>query len=45
MFINPAAELLVPPLGFIIDNLKNKYFPDAWKTARISAIPEISQST
>ena len=44
MFIKPGIEFLVSPLTFDINNyIATNNFPDAWKTARTSAIPKIMQ--
>ena len=44
MFIKPVVELLVSPLTFVINNsIGTNNFPDTWKTARISSIPNITQ--
>ena len=44
MFIKPVVEFLVSPLTFVINNyIATNNFPDAWKTARISPIPKITQ--
>ena len=45
MFIKPVVQFLVSPLTFVINNyIATNSFPDAWKTARISPIPKITQS-
>ena len=44
MFLKPVVEVLVSPLTFVINNyIATNNFPDAWKTARISPIPKITQ--
>ena len=44
MFIKPVVEFLVSPLTFVINNyITTNKFSDAWKTARISPIPKITQ--
>ena len=44
MFIKPVIDFLVSPLTFVINNyIATNNFPDAWKTARISPIPKITQ--
>ena len=44
MFIKPVVEFLVSSLTFVINNyVATNNFPDAWKTARISPIPKITQ--
>ena len=44
MFIKPVVEFLVSPLIFVIKTyIATKNFPDAWKIARISPIPKITQ--
>ena len=44
MFIKPVVEFLVSPLTFVINNyIATNNFPNAWKTARISPIPKITQ--
>ena len=38
------VEVLISPLTFVINNyIATNNFPDAWKTARISPIPKITQ--
>ena len=44
MILKPIVEFLVSPLTFVINNYTaTKNFPDAWKSARISPIPKITQ--
>ena len=44
MFIKPVLEFLVSPLTFVINNcIATNNFPDAWKTAKISPMPKITQ--
>ena len=44
MFIKPVVEFLVSPLAFVINNyIATNSFLDAWKIARISPIPKITQ--
>ena len=44
MLIKPVVEFLVSPLTFVINNyIATNNFPDAWKTARVSPIPKITQ--
>ena len=44
MFLKPVLEFLVSPLTFVINNyIATNNFPDAWKTARVSPIPKITQ--
>ena len=44
MFIKPVVEFLVSPLTFVINNyIATNNFRDAWKTARISPIPKLTQ--
>ena len=39
-FLKPVSEFLVSPITFIISNfIKINQFPDIWKLARISPIP------
>ena len=44
MFIKPVLEFLVSPLTFVINNcIATNNVPDAWKTAKISPMPKITQ--
>ena len=44
MCIKPVLDFLVSPLTFVIkDYIATSNFPDAWKAARISTIPKITQ--
>ena len=44
MIIKPVVEFLVSPTTFVINNyIATNNFPDAWKTARISPTPKITQ--
>ena len=44
MLLKPVVEFLVSPLTFVINNyITTNKFSDAWKTARISPIPKITQ--
>ena len=44
MFVKLVVEFLVSPLTFVINNyIATTYFPDVWKTARITPIPKITQ--
>ena len=45
-FIKPVAEYIASPLTFIINNLiEESKFPDQWKIAHISPIPEVTKPT
>ena len=45
MFIKSVVEYLVSPLTFVINScIATNNFSDAWKTARISPIPKVTQS-
>ena len=44
MFIKPVVEFFVSSLTFVINNyIAANNFPNAWKTARSSPIPKITQ--
>ena len=45
MFIKSVVEYLVSPLTFVINScIATNNFSDAWKTARISPIPKMTQT-
>ena len=44
--IKPIAEYIASPLTFIINNLiEESKFPDQWKIAHVSPIPEVTKPT